>query len=119
MNCIKCGQEIAGSQVFCDECLADMEKHPVKPGTPVMLPPRDSHSTAKRQSRKRSMKPEELIAGLRKTVSGLLLVIIVLILALGLSVFALLWALETRAAPSNAGQRHSAPTSILVCTDKR
>ena len=38
MNCIKCGRELRGEQVFCRECQENMEHHPVKPGTPVQLP---------------------------------------------------------------------------------
>lgn len=40
MQCMKCGREIPAGQVFCEECLAEMEAYPVKPGTVVTLPPR-------------------------------------------------------------------------------
>ena len=39
-RCLKCRREIAEGQVFCDDCLAQMKKYPVKPGTPVNLPKR-------------------------------------------------------------------------------
>lgn len=38
MNCMKCGNETQGDQVFCAECLAEMEKYPVKPGIVVQIP---------------------------------------------------------------------------------
>ena len=38
MNCLKCGKEIEHDQVFCPECLAQMEQYPVKPGIVVQLP---------------------------------------------------------------------------------
>ena len=38
MNCMKCGREITLGQVFCKDCLVDMENFPIKPGTPVQLP---------------------------------------------------------------------------------
>lgn len=38
MQCIKCGRDIEEPNVFCDECLADMKKYPVRPGTVVQLP---------------------------------------------------------------------------------
>ena len=40
MSCMKCGKEVSEDQVFCPECLAEMERYPVKPGTPVLLPHR-------------------------------------------------------------------------------
>ena len=39
MQCMKCGREIPVDQVFCQECLTDMEKYPVDPGIVVTLPP--------------------------------------------------------------------------------
>ena len=36
MSCMKCGKEVSEDQVFCPECLAEMERYPVKPGTPVL-----------------------------------------------------------------------------------
>ena len=38
MNCMKCGREAPDGQVFCGDCLERMQAHPVKPGTPVLLP---------------------------------------------------------------------------------
>ena len=59
MNCIKCGAEIPDEQVFCDACLADMEKYPVRPDITVTLPPRKEIPSAKKKSRKRTLPPEE------------------------------------------------------------
>ncbi len=39
MNCMKCGAKIEHDQVFCPDCLAEMEKYPVKPGITVQIPP--------------------------------------------------------------------------------
>lgn len=38
LNCLKCGREIEEGQVFCNDCLVQMAKYPVKPGTAVQLP---------------------------------------------------------------------------------
>ena len=38
MNCMKCGKETQQDQIFCPDCLAEMEKYPVKPGTVVQIP---------------------------------------------------------------------------------
>lgn len=88
MKCMRCGTEIASGAVFCEECLADMEKHPVKPGTPINLPRREKQQPAKR-NKKRFYKPEEHISALRRLVVWLMALIIVLILALTATVYML------------------------------
>ncbi len=66
MNCIKCGVEIKEPQVFCDNCLAEMEKYPVKPNITVNIPSRPASSGAKKKSRRQKyVKPEDLIRHLR------------------------------------------------------
>ena len=59
MNCIKCGTNVPENQVFCDTCLADMEKYPVKPDVTVVLPQRRDASVSKKKSRKRTVPAEE------------------------------------------------------------
>ena len=85
MNCMKCGRDLEPGQVFCAECLAEMEKYPVKPGTVVQLPRRREEMPNKKPTRRRSPPtPEERIKTLRRRVrvlSGLLLI------TLGLIVF--------------------------------
>ena len=82
MSCMKCGKEISEDQSFCEECLAEMERYPVKPGTPVLLPQRQPIAPQrKRRSLKRIRKPEEQLASLRSTVR-LLCVILCLLLVI-------------------------------------
>ena len=81
MNCMKCRREIALGQVFCKECLADMAEHPVKPGTPVILPPREPASTAKRTTARKVRKPEDTIAMLRTA----LVIVSLMLLAVSLA----------------------------------
>lgn len=38
MNCMKCGRDIPGGS-FCESCLADMQRYPIKPDAVVQLPP--------------------------------------------------------------------------------
>ena len=59
MNCIKCGINVPENQVFCDACLAEMEKYPVKPDVTVVLPPRKETPVVKKKSRKRTIPAEE------------------------------------------------------------
>lgn len=39
MQCLKCGKEIPAKDVFCNECLAQMQHYPIKPGTVALIPP--------------------------------------------------------------------------------
>lgn len=39
MQCLKCGKEIPATDVFCSECLAQMQHYPIKPGTVALIPP--------------------------------------------------------------------------------
>ena len=86
MNCMKCGREVESEQVFCEECLLEMKKYPVKPGTAVQLPIRRESSPARKtQPRRRTVSLEEQVRILKKrlwVLTGVLTVTIVLLLAL-------------------------------------
>ena len=89
MKCIKCGKDTVGAAVFCDECLEDMQRHPVKPGTPVLLPKRDNLQPVK-HSRKRTLKPEQQVQNLKTAVRVLLALVVLLMAALAASILLLL-----------------------------
>ena len=93
--CIKCGRETVSNAVFCPECLADMEKHPVKPGTPVVLHQKPA-APLRRPPARKVRKPEEQIRSLKHTVTSLWAVII--LLAAALCIVTGLW-LNQRSAP--------------------
>ena len=59
MQCMKCGREIPAGQAFCEACLADMEKYPVKPGTAVRIPSRREETAPKKQPPRRKTVPAE------------------------------------------------------------
>ena len=66
MNCIKCGVNVPDNQVFCEECLAEMEKYPVKPDITVTLPQRKEIAVSKKKSRRqRTIPPEEQLRRLK------------------------------------------------------
>ncbi len=67
---MKCGREIQENAVFCPECLADMARYPVKPGTVVLLPTRTAPAAAKKPA-KRTLSPEERIRLLNRRVRRL------------------------------------------------
>ena len=86
MKCLKCGREQDSEQVFCDDCLLEMEKYPVSPNANVQLPMRrDTHTARKTASRRRSVNPEEQIRQLKKRLwflTGALVITLALMLAM-------------------------------------
>lgn len=84
MNCMRCGRPAEENQVFCPACLKDTEKHPVKPGTSVYIPPRTSDQ-AVRKSRPMPPTPEEQLGQLRKTIRVLVLVLLAVLIAFAIS----------------------------------
>lgn len=81
MNCMKCGREVTEDGVFCTDCLLEMEKYPVDPGTVVLLPRRRETVIQKKQSKRHGPTPEEQIASLRKRILVLTLLLIACITA--------------------------------------
>ncbi len=66
---MKCGREIDEAQVFCPECLTEMEKYPVKPGTVVQLPARPKVAPVRKNTRRRpQLNQDEQIKHLKKRV---------------------------------------------------
>ena len=67
MNCLKCGAEMKESGAFCDTCLEDMAKYPVKPNVTIQLPRRPNiPATKKKKAKKvRIVKPEDQIRQLK------------------------------------------------------
>ena len=82
MNCIKCGKEVTDDGVFCADCLLEMEEYPVDPGTVVLLPRRSESPMQKKQVKRHTPSPEELIASLRKKVLILTLLLLACITAI-------------------------------------
>ena len=82
MNCMKCGQELTQNGVFCSDCLLEMEKYPVDPGTVVLLPRRKESSIQKKQIKRHVPSPEEQIATLRTRVTFLILLLALCIAAI-------------------------------------
>ena len=80
MSCMKCGKEVSEGQVFCQECLAEMEKYPVKPGTPLPLPIRPREAVVHKRSYRKSRKPEEQIVSLRRWLSILCVICWILLM---------------------------------------
>ena len=91
MSCMRCGKEMEESMVFCAECLADMERHPVKPGTPIQLPVRIENPAAKRtRFRLAESKWTDKIFLLKYIIFWLVILIVLLAAALALCICMLL-----------------------------
>ena len=97
MNCIKCGRELRGELVFCGQCKDEMEKYPIKPGTPIHLPVRPEVPEVKKKHReKKKLSPGARIRRLRTSVRLLIIALIVALLAFILTAFLALHLLEQR-----------------------
>ena len=83
MECLKCGRETPGKEIFCAECLNDMEKFPVKTGTPVVIPKREE--PRRQVPQKKAPKPEEIIAGLHQTIHRLRVALCIVSILLALT----------------------------------
>lgn len=108
MHCLKCGKETGENQVFCDGCIAVMDRYPVKRNIRVQLPNRTEPTPAKKPVlKKKEPTPEEKIAQLQKAIRVLLISLIAVILAFSLSVALLIDALSAEDTKASIGQNYS------------
>ncbi|MBQ3193065.1 MAG: hypothetical protein IJB59_05805 [Oscillospiraceae bacterium] len=105
MQCLRCGREIEGDQVFCFLCESVMVKQPVKPNTVVTIPERSARvrSTPVRKPARCEDDTEQL----RRTILQLRLWVCMLMAALMLCVGALTWQELTREEKPAIGQNYS------------
>lgn len=85
MKCLKCGRELDTEQVFCDDCLLEMEKYPVNANATVHLPLRRETPPRKSQPRRRTIPLEEQMKVLKKRLwflTGILVVVLALLIAM-------------------------------------
>ena len=89
MNCMKCGREIGEDAVFCDFCLEDMKKYPVKPGIAIQLHHRKETPAVKKTyvKRKQPPTPEEQIAKLKKRIRRLTILWLITALLLAAAIY--------------------------------
>lgn len=84
VECMRCGRKTPEKQVFCDACLEEMARHPVKPGSVAYIPPRTAEAPGKKSaSRRKPLTAEEQLARqgrLIKLLVGLCLLLSVLLL---------------------------------------
>lgn len=82
MECLKCGREVPAGKVFCRECLEDMERYPVKPGTPIRIPKRQEAAPSKKQVFRRTPATPEIQVKRLKRQLRILSLLLALLLAL-------------------------------------
>lgn len=109
MFCMKCGREVPSGQVFCDSCLETMARYPVKPGTAVHLPNRQT--LKKPANRKRALTAEEQALLLKRTVKRLIVAIVILTIALCLTTASLLHSLLGGETVSIIGKNYTIDTN--------
>lgn len=96
MHCMKCGRKVEDSHVFCDDCLEDMKKYPVKPGTVVRLPQHHHAPVDKKRQQKYLpfRKAADQITMLRNRTRWLTAALIVTFLCFLAAAFLVMWLLE-------------------------
>jgi len=89
VNCLKCGRDIEEDQVFCPECLEDMEKYPVKPNIAIQLPHRKETPVLKKMHIKRRQPPtpEEQIHRLKKRLRVVLILWLLTLVLLAVTIY--------------------------------
>lgn len=115
MNCMKCGVEIPEYQVFCDHCLALMQKYPIKPGAHIHLPKRAlAVSDIKRPAKKkRALSPEEQISALKLKILRMRLAIVILsFVVCVVSGFLVLKIYNTQNTTPTTGRNYTIDTSM-------
>lgn len=86
MACLKCGRDTEEGAVFCTDCLLTMQKYPVRPGTPVVLPTRE-RSVSKKAPKRRVISAEDQLKALKKRNRNLFVLWIATVLALAILAF--------------------------------
>ncbi len=110
MYCLRCGREAEEEQVFCSACRENMEQYPVKPGTPIHLPRRQTAVSIKKKSRrKRLLPPEEQVLHLKKSLRRTRVFVALLILLLGLVIGAGYWYFSQN--DTNIGRNYNIDTN--------
>lgn len=111
---MKCGAEMDLECSFCQKCLEEMKKYPIKPGTPVQLPTRSGTAARKNTSVKRpALKEKEQIARLTHRNKTLAALLILTIMALSAVSYFLVREL-TKVPEKPAGQNYTTTTTVDV-----
>ena len=119
---MRCARETAHQQVFCNACLEDMARHPVRSDTPIYLPVRKPKEAPRKKSRRfrRERTAEEMVMILRKRVKVLTAITVILVMMLSAAT-AGVWLAKKQGADlsiPNIGQNFKTVTDIFKDMDK-
>lgn len=122
MKCMRCARETAPQQVFCNACLEDMARYPVRSDTPIYLPVRKPKEAPRKKSRRfrRERTAEEMVMILRKRVKVLTAITVILVMMLSAAT-AGVWLAKRQGADlsiPNIGQNFKTVTDIFKDMDK-
>ena len=122
MKCMRCARETAPQQVFCNACLENMARYPVRSDTPIYLPVRKPKEAPKKKSRRfrRERTAEEMVMILRKRVKVLTAITVILVMMLSAAT-AGVWLAKRQGADlsiPNIGQNFKTVTDIFKDMDK-
>lgn len=107
MFCMKCGKQVKDDQVFCDACLEDMEKYPVKPETHVQLPNRPESAAKKAAPKKKKLTLKEQNDRLQKALRILAATLAVTLLAFAVTVSLLIHTAQERGVKEAVGKNYN------------
>lgn len=122
MKCMRCARETAPQQVFCNACLENMARYPVRSDTPIYLPVRKPKEAPRKKSRRfrRERTAEEMVMILRKRVKVLTAITVILVMMLSAAT-AGVWLAKKQGADlsiPNIGQNFKTVTDIFKDMDK-
>ena len=122
MKCMRCARETAPQQVFCNACLEDMARYPVRSDTPIYLPVRKPKEAPRKKSRRfrRERTAEEMVMILRKRVKVLTALTVIMVMMLS-AAMAGVWLAKKQGADlsiPNIGQNFKTVTDIFKDMDK-
>lgn len=115
MNCMKCGREIEPGQAFCPQCLAGMEKYPLRPNVVVHLPPHRDPPPKRQAARKPAMTKDDRIHKLKDQIRALWMIILALVVIMGTMGYYIARMVMDRSKPQR-GQNYSAVTTPTEAT---
>lgn len=104
MQCLKCGREIDADAVFCDRCLDEMAKYPVKPDTVVLLPKWESFRTPERRPKAAPVDPVTHLKKQNRILARMLAIALLLMIGLTCGI---LWLLQSPEEAIAVGQNYS------------
>ena len=85
VKCLRCGKETGEKSVFCPDCLEEMDRYPVKPGTLIHIPVRPEAEARKAVRRKKELTLEEQLVHSNHLVQALFITVLCLLSALVVS----------------------------------